>query len=227
MRRTGLILLEGLPGSGKSTTAQALLRALTAHGVAARWWYEEQLGHPVYAFTDPVSLRGLLDDLAAGRYRRVVADALRRWRAFAADLAASEGVVLVDSALLGYLTWTLFPAGIPQSPAGGASPCGRLVQPNATCAVCRGGPHSPVHRGPRLIRSERPPRPAASPYDHWLLLQACVRIRGGIHKRADAMTPCRLIAIGHRDILGRREQRVVIPLISRYADEQALIRMKV
>jgi len=112
MRRTGLILLEGLPGSG--TTAQALLRALTAHGVAARWWYEEQLGHPVSAFTDPAALRGLLDDLAAGRYRRVVAAALRRWRAFAADLAASAGVVLVDSALLGYLTWTLFPAGVPQ-----------------------------------------------------------------------------------------------------------------
>ncbi len=36
---TKLILVEGLPGAGKSTLAHALFRQLALHGVAVRWWF--------------------------------------------------------------------------------------------------------------------------------------------------------------------------------------------
>ncbi len=76
MRQTKLILVEGLPGSGKSTTAHALARLLAGRRVPVRWWYEEEINHPVYAFRDRASLRQVVDDLARGEYRRVIAAAL-------------------------------------------------------------------------------------------------------------------------------------------------------
>jgi thymidylate kinase len=114
VRRTKLILVEGLPGAGKSTTAQFLARQLARRGIAARWWYEEELGHPVYLFRDRASLRQVLDDLAAGRRRRVVADALRHWRRFVAEARRSDPIALLDGCLFGYLTWTLFHFDAPE-----------------------------------------------------------------------------------------------------------------
>ncbi len=114
MRATKLILLEGVPGSGKSTLAQTLLRHLHRQGIAATWWYEEDVQHPLYIFHDEVSLRQVLDDLSGGHYRRVVARALTQWQRFADDLRDAEGVVLLDSCLFGYLTWSLFPLEVPE-----------------------------------------------------------------------------------------------------------------
>ena len=115
MRDTRLILIEGLPGSGKSTTAQFLTRTLTKAGIANRWWYEEEKGHPVYLFHDVPSLQQTLQDLADGDYRRVIAAALDKWQQFSDDLRSSDTVVLLDSCLFGYLTWTLFPFDVPST----------------------------------------------------------------------------------------------------------------
>ena len=109
MRRTKLILLEGLPGSGKSTLAQWIARQVAGQGLAIRWWYEETLGHPVYAYDDLTSLRRVVADLAEGRHGLVVEAALRQWARFAVGVDAGEEVVIADSCLLGYLTWSLFP----------------------------------------------------------------------------------------------------------------------
>lgn len=109
MRRTKLILVEGLPGSGKSTLAQWLARQVAGQGFAIRWWYEEAAGHPVYAFHDLPSLQQVVADLAGGRHGLVVAAALRQWEDFAAAVGAGEEIVIADSCLLGYLTWSLFP----------------------------------------------------------------------------------------------------------------------
>lgn len=110
-----LVLIEGLPGAGKSTLAQALLRACEARGLAARWWYEEVADHPVYLFRDLAGLRAVVDDLAAGEFAPVIAAALAQWRRFAASVAAGDGLVIADGALFGYLAWSLFPFGAPEA----------------------------------------------------------------------------------------------------------------
>jgi thymidylate kinase len=42
-----LIVVEGLPGSGKSTFSQALTHAFEAAGTNARWYSELELDHPI------------------------------------------------------------------------------------------------------------------------------------------------------------------------------------
>jgi thymidylate kinase len=108
-----LILLEGIPGSGKSTLAQTLLRHFVHAGITTRWWYEEDIHHPVYIFNDRASLSQVLAELRSGRYAQVVARALDQWQRFADAVHASESVVLLDGCLFGYLTWTLFPLEVP------------------------------------------------------------------------------------------------------------------
>ena len=45
---TKLLFIEGIPGSGKSTTAELLNNALVASGVDATWYREENKEHPVH-----------------------------------------------------------------------------------------------------------------------------------------------------------------------------------
>jgi len=115
MRATKLILIEGIPGSGKSTTAQALAATIAAQRIAVRWWYEEEAAHPIYVFKDAATLAQVRDDLTHGRYRAVIDAALAQWRTFAALVAADERVVVIDSCLFGYLTWSLFPLDLPDA----------------------------------------------------------------------------------------------------------------
>jgi thymidylate kinase len=108
-----LVLLEGVPGSGKSTMGQFLAGELSAQGIPHRWWYEEEKAHPLYVFQDRASLQRVLDDLAAGKSHQVIATALDKWRDLATKIASSEEIVVLDSCLLGYLTWTLFAFDVP------------------------------------------------------------------------------------------------------------------
>ncbi len=95
--------------------AHFLLRFLTTNDVPSIWWYEEAKGHPLYLFDDATSVRRFLDDLAADEYPRVIAAALDKWRHVADAVQTSDRVVLLDSCLFGYLTWTLFPFNVPQA----------------------------------------------------------------------------------------------------------------
>jgi hypothetical protein len=50
MLDTKLILVDGLPGSGKSTTAQFIALQLERNHIPARWFYELEHFHPIHAF---------------------------------------------------------------------------------------------------------------------------------------------------------------------------------
>ena len=113
MRATKLILFEGIPGSGKSTTGQFVARQIERAGHTVRWWYEEETDHPLHTFHDWETMQVVVDDLSHGRYPQVIDAVLERWERHAADIVASDTIVLHDSALLGHLTWTLFPFDVP------------------------------------------------------------------------------------------------------------------
>jgi hypothetical protein len=112
MLNTKLILIEGLPGSGKSTTAQFISHCLTKSGIDNRWWYEEEKGHPVYVFDSDESMAETIDDLSQGRYEKVIEKALLSWEHFSKELQSSDTIILVDSCYFGYLTWSLFPMDV-------------------------------------------------------------------------------------------------------------------
>ncbi|MEE3042996.1 MAG: hypothetical protein VX948_19200 [Candidatus Latescibacterota bacterium] len=85
---TRLILVEGCPGSGKSSTAQFLGRQLQRAGHTCRWYYEEERPHPLAA------LKGI--DRSKG-YREFGTAALIRWRDFVRRARRSKEITIVES----------------------------------------------------------------------------------------------------------------------------------
>lgn len=106
-----LVLVEGIPGSGKSTTAQYISRCLEQNDIPCQWFYEENLKHPVYSFDSLESMSVLLRDLSAGRFEKVIESALAQWKRFARRVQESDRVTVIDSCIFGYLAWSLFPNG--------------------------------------------------------------------------------------------------------------------
>jgi thymidylate kinase len=109
---TKLICVEGIPGSGKSSTAQFLSRMFDKLGYPNKWWYEEEVGHPVYVYSDIASAIQIVNDLSNGNYRDVIVKAINRWEQFAEYVDSSDEVIIIDGCLLGYLTWSLFPNNV-------------------------------------------------------------------------------------------------------------------
>lgn len=85
-----LILVEGLPTSGKSTTAHLIARALGN----ATWHFEFELNHPIY---DTNRYSELLRD--GGFDSSYFEQALDRWSVLAAEIVASGKTVVLESAL--------------------------------------------------------------------------------------------------------------------------------
>jgi thymidylate kinase len=96
--QTNLILVDGLPGSGKSTTAQQLYMHLIKHGYKAHWFFEHDVTHPIYVNTE-VRLAREVGDLEPNKIHE---KALTNW----ANLVSSTGAENIA-----ILEGTLFQSG--------------------------------------------------------------------------------------------------------------------
>jgi hypothetical protein len=93
-----IILIEGFPGAGKSTTAQFLARLVARRGGRARWIYEGEVPNP------------LVPPVPAGDYQswEQFADIrAARWRAFAAAASDHDVTIVPESALLQLPVFTM------------------------------------------------------------------------------------------------------------------------
>jgi len=83
-----LILVEGLPGSGKSTTAQYVYDQVRRNGGRARWYYEDETPHPVAATKGVQRPRGFKEFSQA---------ALARWRDLVSRTRRSGETAIIDA----------------------------------------------------------------------------------------------------------------------------------
>jgi hypothetical protein len=87
----GLVLVEGLPGSGKSSTAQWLAHELARADRPARWVYEQEVPHPVTGM-----VRG-----PHASWKGVLGQRLTGWARFAEEMRSGNGATtIVDSTFL-------------------------------------------------------------------------------------------------------------------------------
>lgn len=90
--RSRLVLIEGLPGSGKSTTAHLLSLHMAVYGWPARWVYEHQQPHPIFHYPD------ILAAIESGAVKDGFFDtALDHWRQLAASMASEPTSVVMES----------------------------------------------------------------------------------------------------------------------------------
>ena len=85
---TKLILVEGLPGCGKSSMAQYICDQLWRNGHQSRWIYEEEEPHPV-------APPGRISDFeTTDAYSRSL---LNRWRSFASEADQSDEITILEA----------------------------------------------------------------------------------------------------------------------------------
>jgi thymidylate kinase len=99
MRPTRLIFIEGLPGSGKSTTARNLTAWLVRAGVAAHCCLEVEPDHPLNVGGDLHPAGMTLGTELFGRYtvEAYVAESLQRWQRFVALAQKEQATSVVES----------------------------------------------------------------------------------------------------------------------------------
>jgi hypothetical protein len=100
MRNTRFIFVEGIMGSGKSTTAWFLTEQLQRHGIAARFLLEgptaEEPEHPLRVATELPHPNGVWLDVTVQQYIEL---SLRKWRTFASEAQQAATVTACDGLL--------------------------------------------------------------------------------------------------------------------------------
>jgi thymidylate kinase len=91
-----LILIEGIPGSGKSITAQRLYLHLLKQGYDARWVCEHERPHPIYGDYDVVKAW----QLEPGELSAFLASVISNWKNLATSVADAGRIVILESAFL-------------------------------------------------------------------------------------------------------------------------------
>src|SRR5262245_60008230 len=95
MINTNLICVDGLPGSGKSTTAQLLFIHLARNGFEAEWFYEHQTSHPIYKYHDLEKAFGMSPLESKKTHER----ALRNWKRLVNSLRGTNKITILESTI--------------------------------------------------------------------------------------------------------------------------------
>ena len=95
MINTNLICVDGLPGSGKSTTAQLLFIHLARSGYEAEWFYEHQTSHPIYKYHDLEKAFGMTPLESKRTHER----ALRNWKRLVNSLRGTNKITILESTI--------------------------------------------------------------------------------------------------------------------------------
>ena len=96
MRRTKAIFVEGIIGSGKSTTAHFLTNYLSQHLIAAQFMPEGGHEHPLRLSSTLPHPFQVWSDLTIDQFIR---HSLEKWRAFVQTAQRSESVTVFDGQL--------------------------------------------------------------------------------------------------------------------------------
>ncbi len=91
VRDTRLILVEGMPGTGKSTASQFIHQQLHSNGHLSRWCHEEAETHPVCLFYQPQRHHSWSD---------YIEDVVSRWQSYAYELHEQDQIDVLDVAIL-------------------------------------------------------------------------------------------------------------------------------
>lgn len=86
-----LILVEGMPGTGKSTVSQFIDLQLRANGRPSCWWHEERSAHPLRLYYEPERHPSWID---------YIEEATALWQSFAKGFDGRNQIVVLDAALL-------------------------------------------------------------------------------------------------------------------------------
>jgi deoxyadenosine/deoxycytidine kinase len=105
MVRTRLVIVEGLPGLGKSTTAQHLAIELEKRAIPCRWYYEAEPDNPVSGFYEPQFYSSPREFVAAQE---------SRWREFARECAERTSLSILESSLFQETIFGLLQYNVPQ-----------------------------------------------------------------------------------------------------------------
>lgn len=93
MIKTNLILIDGLPGSGKSVTAQILCLHLRRLRHDAEWFFEHGSSHPVYKYDDPEKIF----DPVVMQSQDIPFEALANWQKLVDRLRGSAKITILES----------------------------------------------------------------------------------------------------------------------------------
>jgi len=97
MLTTKLIVLDGLPGSGKSTTAEWLTLQLQRNGVNAVLLLESDVSHPLWWYNYWNGTEYLPPDFTTIPIETHIETSLQRWQAFVHTVIASDQLYVAES----------------------------------------------------------------------------------------------------------------------------------
>ncbi|MFW9849672.1 MAG: hypothetical protein ACFFF4_11045 [Candidatus Thorarchaeota archaeon] len=106
--KSRLILIDGIPGSGKSTTANYIHRQLLRSSIEARWFHELEESNPLFD-VEYIQTRTIND---AEDY---VKKTLEKWRILVKEINKTNQVYIIESYLLQATVGCMFDNNINQS----------------------------------------------------------------------------------------------------------------